>query len=268
MLPILLSVGPIKIYSYGLFLAVGLFLALYFWWKMGRDEHFDEIALFDGYFLSLIIFLLAGRAAYVMMHSADFGSIYRTLALLAFPGINGVVGIVAAIIFIILFARAHDWDEWKVADAMVVSLAIALIFGSMGGLMNGSNPGMEVSWGLKYAGQEVARAPLDVLMLLWSILTFGIVSRVRKNFRFYTWYKGESSTAQEGLASLVFLGLAGLYYLVAPWLDQDVWRVGFAPVQAIMGLGMMIVSGFLIYKRVGRRNEGIWSKLKSITRRK
>ena len=268
MLPILLSLGPIKIYSYGLFLAIGLFLALYFWWKMGRDEHFDEIALFDGYFLSLIVFLLAGRAAYVMIHSADFGSIYRTLGLLAYPGVNGVVGIIAAVIFIILFARSHGWDEWKVADSVVVAIAITLIFGSMGGLLNGSNPGMEASWGLKYAGQDVARVPLDVLMLLWSIVTFGVVSRVRKNFRFYAWYKGESSIAQEGLASLVFLALVGLYYLVAPWIDDGMWRVGFVPVQSIVGLGVIMVSGFLIYKRVGRRNEGIWSKLKSVIRRK
>lgn len=268
MLPILVSLGPIKIYSYGLFLAIGLFLALYFWWKMGRDEHFDEIALFDSYFLSLIIFLVAGRAAYVVAHGSDFSSAYQILALLAFPGVNALIGIVAAVIFVILFARAHGWDTWKVADSVVVAMSLALMFCNIGGVLNGSNPGMEVSWGLKYAGQDTARVPLDILMLVWSMITFGVVSRVRKNFRFYAWYKGEASTAQEGLAALIFVVLVGGYYLVAPWIDQGVWRIGVIPVQAMFGLLAVCGSGYLIYKRVGRRNEGIWGKLKSVIRRK
>lgn len=268
MLPILLSLGPIKIYSYGVLLTIGLFLALYFWWKMGRDEHFDEIALFDGYFLSLIIFLLAGRAGYVLMHVPDFGSVYKIVALLAYPGVSGVAGIMVAGIFMILFARSHGWDGWKVADSAVVTLSLVLIFASVGGLLNGSNPGMEASWGLQYAGQSVPRVPLDILMILWSLLTFGIVARVRKNFRFYAWYKGESSIAQEGLAFLVFVLMVGGYYLVAPWIDQNVWRVGVVPGQVLLGLLAVLTSGYLIYKRVGRRNEGIWSKLKSVIRRK
>lgn len=268
MLPILVSLGPIKIYSYGVFLAIGLFLALYFWWKMGRDEHFDEIALFDSYFLSLLVFLLTGRTAYVLMHTDDFGSIYQVLGLLSYPGINAVMGILGAVLFVILFARSHDWDVWKVADTIVVALSIALIFGSIGGFLNGSNPGMEASWGLRYPTQEVARVPLDILMLLWSIVTFGVVSRVRKNFRFYSWYKGESSMARDGLASLVFVMLVGSYYVIVPWMDQNLWKVGIFPGQVLLGLLVIMASGYLIYKRVGRRNEGIWSKLKNIIRRK
>jgi len=33
----------------GVVMALGVFVALYFWWKMGRDEHLDEIELFDSY---------------------------------------------------------------------------------------------------------------------------------------------------------------------------------------------------------------------------
>ncbi len=252
----------------GVCLVIGLFLSLYFWWKMGRDEHFDEIALFDGYFLSLITFLFAGRLGYVLTHASDLGTFYRSIALLAYPGINTVVGIVAAIIFIILFARSHGWDEWKVADSVAVALSIVLIFGSLGGLLNGNNPGMPASWGLIYPGQETPRVPLDILMIAWSVITFGVVSRVRKNFRFYSWYKGESSMAQEGLASLIFVMLVGIYYLGAPWIDQNVWKVGVMPGQFLVGLICVGVSGLLIYKRVGRRNEGLWSKLKSVIRRK
>ena len=84
MLPILIELGPIKIYAFGVCLTLGIFLALYFWWKMGREEHFDEISLFDSYFLSLIVFLISGRLGYILLHWEELGTLYRSLALLAF----------------------------------------------------------------------------------------------------------------------------------------------------------------------------------------
>lgn len=268
MLPILISMGPVKIYSYGLMLAIGLFIGLYYWWKMGRDEHFDEIALFDAYFLSLIVFVIFGRAAYVLLHLADLDTFYRMLAILAYPGIDGVVGIITSVIFVIMFARSHSWDEWRVVDSLAVVLSLVLIFGSLGGFLNGSNPGMEASWGLKYTSQDQPRVPLDILMLLWSVVIFGVVSRVRKNFRFYSWYKGESSIAKDGLAGLIFIVLTGIYYMLAPWIDQNVWKVGIVPGSSLLGLMGTAIAGYLIYKRVGRRNEGVWGKLKTLIGRK
>ena len=268
MLPILLSLGPIKIYSYGVFITLGLFLALYFWWKMGRDEHWDEITLFDGFFLSLIVYLGAGRLGYVFGHMADVGTIYRSFAILAYPGINIVVGIVAVFIFLIFFARANNWNEWRVADAVVVSTSIILAFGGIAGFLNGSNPGREVSWGVMYPGQTVNVIPVDVWILLWAIVTFAVVSRVRKNFRFYSWYKGDSSVVQEGLASIFFVMLAGVFYLGVGWIDRINWKIGFVPVEFLIGLLMIVGSIFVINQRVGRRDTGLWGKLSNIIRRK
>ena len=100
--------------------------------------------------------------------------------------------------------------------------------------------------------------------MLWAIVSFAIVSRVRKNFRFYAWYKGESSMAQEGLASLVFALLIGIYYLVAPWIVQGSWLIWRVPGQFVVGALIVIGSIYLIQRRVGRREMGIWDKLKSI----
>lgn len=264
MLPILISLGPIKIYSYGVCFAIGLFISLYFWWKMGRDEHFDEIALFDGFFLSLITFFVAGRLGYVALHMSELGTLYRTLALLSYPGLNITIGIVASMIFMWLFARSNDWHVWKVADAYVVSLSILLATCGLGGLLNGSNPGKPASWGLMYPGQDMTRIPVDIWILLWAFVTFAVVSKVRKNFRFYSWYKGESSTAQEGLASLIFVLAGGMYYVVAAWIDQIGWKVGAVPGEFIVGIILMATSAYFIDQRAGRRDTNIWSKLKEV----
>lgn len=229
---------------------------------MGRDEHWDEISLFDGFFLASIIFLVVGRVGYVMLHFEEMGTLYRSLAFLAFPGMNAQIGIVASTIFMVLFARAQDWQVWKVMDSYSVALSILLVLAGLGGLLNGSNPGLEASWGMMYPGESVARIPVDLWIFGWSIVTFATVSRVRKNFRFYEWYKGEASVAREGLASLIFLMSIGLYYLVAGFINQIQWNLGIAPGESLLGVLMMLVGGYLISQRVGRRDDTLWSKLK------
>lgn len=264
MLPILISLGPVKIYSYGVVMIIGFFLSLYWWWKMGRDEHWDEISLFDGFFLSTIIFLLFGRIGYVLLHMEEVGTLYRSLAFLAFPGISAQVGIVACTIFMILFARSQGWQVWKVMDSYVVALAILLVLSGLGGLLNGSNPGIEANWGMMYPGETVARVPVDIWIFVWSIITFATVSRVRKNFRFYEWYKGEASVAKEGLATLIFLISVGLYYVVTGFINQIEWNLGVVPGESLLGLLMMGLGGYLISQQVGRRDGAWWSKLKGI----
>lgn len=231
---------------------------------MGRDEHWDEIALFDGFFLSSIVYLVAGRIGYVLLNMGEVGTLYRSLALLAYPGINQISGIVATFIFIMLFARAHNWDEWKTADSYVVSLSIVLAMGGLGGLLNGSNPGFPASWGLMYPGEIVTRIPVDLFIFAWSLITFAIVSRVRKNFRFYGWYKGESSVAREGLAALVFILCAGVYYAALGWIKEPILRVWILPLEFIAGIGLLLGGLMLIRQRVGRRDDTVWGKLKEI----
>lgn len=255
-MPILLSLGPIKLYSYGVFLVIGLFLSLYFWWKMGRDEHWEEITLFDGFFLSLLTYFVFGRVGYSLLHPEAVGTLYRLLAILAYPGISAVTGIVAVIICMILFARSQEWQVWKALDALVVSLSMVLFFGGIGGLLNGSFPGKALSWGMLYPGETVKRIPLDVLVIVWALFTFALVSRVRKNFRFYSWYKGEASTAQEGLAAHFFGVMVGVYYVMVGWMDQMTQKVWIFPVEFLLGLGIVLLFLYLIKQRSGKHDTG------------
>lgn len=254
MLPILLSIGPIKIYSYGVFLAIALFIGLYFWWKMGRDEHFDETELFDGFFLSLLSFFLGGRLAYVLLH-ADLHTWYRSVAFLAYPGLSVSAGIVLAVIYMVLYARAKGWETSRVLDVVAVTLAGIIMIGSIGALLNGTNPGIVSNMGMVFPGDSDKRLSVDFWTLLWGIFTFGVVSRVRKQFRFFAWYKGEASTAKEGLAFLFLLLLTGFYLMVAGLIDDVRFKIWVIPGITLLGFLLVLASGAIIYFRSGRARQ-------------
>lgn len=262
MLPILLKFGPITIYSYGVFLALGLFVGLYWFWKIGRDEHWEETKLFDMYFVALFVYLSVGRLGYVLIHP-ELYSLSAALSLFAHPGILPSVGVLAASGVVILMARKAEWEIWKVLDAWVVVVATVSVLTSIGAILNGSMPGIVSSTlGYVHPGDTVARIPVDVWSFFWSLITFGVVSRVRKNFRFYSWYKGEASVAKDGLAALMWLVLVAGYYLVAGFMLEGK-RIGFIPTLSIYGLVGICLVAVVIYWRGGKnRGEALLSRIK------
>lgn len=251
-MPVLVSLGPVKLYSFGFFLFVGLILGLYFWWKLGRDEHYDETALFDAFFLGLIAFFVVGRSGYIALHSEDLGTVYRFIAFLRYPGLSYVSGIVGAVTSIFLFARSRSWNTWKILDSLAVTLAIILVIGSMGAFLNGSNPGREMAIGLTFPEIPGKRFPIDLLGSLWFLAAFAVTSRVRRSFRFYTWYKGDASEAKDGLAALVFLAFAGVYFVFRGFLDDVITHISFIPLMSIGGLIMVLLTAVLVRSRSGK----------------
>lgn len=252
MLPILISVGPIKIYSMGVFLFLGLFAGLYWWWKIGRDEHWEETQLFDSYFLSLFTFLMGGRVIYVLSHP-DLHHAWKAWAIFAYPGISWVGGIIIATITMWLFSRRVQWEAWKMLDAWATVLTTIMFVASIGAILNGSNPGKIVSWGLAYPGSIEKHIPVDIWFFLWSLFSFAIVSRVRKYFRFYSWYKRDASVAKDGLAALILILLAGVYFLVAGIIDANIYYNGAV---------LILIAGCMIVLRSGKnRGSELLNKL-------
>lgn len=252
MLPILIELGPIRIYSYGFFMFIGLFLGLFWWWKMGRDEHFDEVALFDSAFVSMFIYFIIGRITYVMTYW-NGSSLSQTMALFARPGIVPWVGIVGVFLFLSIFSRIRRWNVWRVYDVLVVALSVVLTFASFGGFLNGSNPGKEFkTLSVLYIGVENPVFPVDAIGVIWFFVTFIIVSRVRKNFRFYLWYKAEKGNTKDGLASLVFGVSVGLYYMIRGVVDDGALLVSRISYMSVLGLVLFLVSIAMIVKFSGK----------------
>lgn len=262
MLPILLKLGPITIYSYGIFLTLGLFTGLYWFWKMGRDEHWDETWIFDAYFASVAMYLIFGRLGYVLFNP-DLHNLGRALSLLSHPGILSVAGILAALITTMLLARRAELELWKVLDAWSVVVSIVFVIGSIGAILNGSMPGLQSSMlGYIHPGDTVPRLSGDLWTFIWSLITFGVVSRVRKNFRFYSWYKGEASVAKDGLAALVMITLSGFYATVSGLIleGQRIWVI---PRLSLIGVSIITISILVIYYRSGKnRGENLLARLR------
>jgi len=61
--PVLFDLGLVKIYTWGLIVAIGVYLAYYFLKKSGCDEHCERL-----FFLSLVLGFLGSRILYITGH--------------------------------------------------------------------------------------------------------------------------------------------------------------------------------------------------------
>ncbi|MEI6690887.1 MAG: prolipoprotein diacylglyceryl transferase family protein [bacterium] len=251
MLPILVTIGSFKLYSFGVFFATALFFGLYWWWKLGRDEHLEEVALFDTYFLSVFAFLIIGRIGYVLTHLSDFENIYRMLGIIAFPGLSFLSGVMGAMLVMIVSSYYQEWEIWKILDNLAVSFGIIFLIASVGGLLNGSTPGIPVAWGLQYPGFAEPRLPLDIVQILWAGIYFVVVSHVRKNFRFFAWYRNDRTVAADGLPTLVAMAMGGMLYIIRGLLENS-WKVGGVSYYLLGGVMVVLISSVLIYFSSGR----------------
>lgn len=224
------------IYVYGVIMFVGVLLSLYYWWVMGREEHWDETALFDSFFLSLFAYLIVGRLGYVALHASALNTPYRVLALLSYPGINVVAGALAVCLSIVLLARERGWQVWKALDALAVSSSLVGVFGMVAYALN-SRPG----WGE------------TIWSVFIAVVTFVCSARVRKNFRFYAWYKHDASVARDGLSMLTMVGMVGVYCLGIPWLRPPALTLWIIPLEFLVGVGLVLLSGYLTLTFSGRQ---------------
>lgn len=234
----------LQIYTYGVLFTLGIVAGLYYFWKMGRSEHLPEISLFDAFFISLLMYFLIGRGAYALLNGME---LQGAVAILSHPGIHNFFGSIGAALSMMLISKIKGWELAKMMDLSAVSFSVMMIFVSLGGLINRNNPGREIPWGISYPGTGKV-FPIDLLSVISAVIIFVIVYRVRKNFRFYGWYKGEKSVAPEGLAALVLLLLLGVYYALRFFVESS-----YPYLMLMLSLILLAVSSVMIYIRSGKR---------------
>lgn len=214
----------------GVAMFVAVFVGMYYFWRMGREEHWEEESLFDVYFLGLLSFFFFGRLGYVLFAS-ELNGLWESLSLLVKPGLNYGVGVVAAAVVMYLAGVRKEWERWKLFDTLAVTSLLVVAIGAVGNLLNRG------------------RLVLDLTTLVWAWASWGVVTMVRKNFRFYQWYKGEASVAKDGLAALISLGLVGLWFVLTGVISKNWW--------GLSGLLLIALAGVLTYLRSGRKIEVI-----------
>lgn len=202
MLPVLLNLGFIKIYTFGVFLVLGFFWATFLLWKNIRLTSFKEEDVFDGLFLSLLGALFFGRLVYVILNFKEFGfSILKFILINGYPGISLYGSVFGGFLVLYLFSNVRKINFNELVDYFVTPLFIALVFSKVGTFFSGVEIGTKTNFLLKikYVGFDGFRHLVGLyeglILIIGALIAYKILFEIRREkfykgflLKFFIWF--------------------------------------------------------------------------------
>ncbi|MDB5038402.1 MAG: lgt [Bacteriovoracaceae bacterium] len=254
MYPLLFQIGPLKLYTYGLMMAVGFFTAIS--WAVRRAPRYGVSAEFISNLSWILVVggVVGGRLGYIIFEESISDLFSFKLFEVWKGGMVFYGGFIVAVLGALYYSRKHKVPFLTVADIMAPTIALGHAFGRIGCLFAGCCYGKQCTlpWAITFTN-PLSLAPLHVPLhptqLYESIglfLTVGILLLVQKHQKFM----GE-----------IFVVYLSLYAILRTTVETfrgdedrgfvDFW--GLYPNQwlstsTFIGAGMLAVAAFVFWK--------------------
>ncbi len=263
MYPILFDFGPVKIFTYGFFLALAFVTAIY---VAGREAGRLSLPIgrfYDLCFYIILAALIGSRLLYVILEYRYFLANPLQIVALWKGGLvfHGGLGLALAVAFFYMHRYHLPWRP--TLDALAVGMPLGQMLGRVGCFMAGCCYGTPTTlpWAVTFTHPESLcplRVPIHPAQLYEALLSgcvFGVVYwlRVRKRF--------------DGQVILTYFILAGLVrfgveFVRSPYDYRGPVFIGL-PLTQIIALSISLVSaGFLCWGifRGGKGEQGVKGK--------
>ena len=132
MLPVLLKLGPLTLHTYGLLMAVGVGLGMWFVYTQARNQGLDAPKLIDAALYTVIISLIGAKIILFIGSFSYYTTYPKELFSLARSGGVFQGGLTFGIIFALWYFRKKKIPTWQAADIIVPGLALGHGFGRIG----------------------------------------------------------------------------------------------------------------------------------------
>ena len=177
--PILTKIGPFTIYSYGLMVALGFGIAVYFIYRRAPKFHIDRNKIIDLCVIILAAGIIGARLLYVLLNLRYYLSDPIEIIKLSKGGLVWYGGFLAAILAGAIYIKKNKLDFWEIADLISPYAALAQAFGRIGCFLNGCCYGVAASSGFMFAtsrcGDPTLRYPVQLYSAIALILIFSIL---------------------------------------------------------------------------------------------
>lgn len=253
MWPTLVSLGPVYIHTFGIFIFFGVFFGAFKLWRRAKEEGWEETAVIDIWLLSGVMALVAGRLGYAYWHGLEAGlDWYKIMFFTKYPGLSGEAAWWGGTITLLVLALKKKLSFWHFFEIAASALIIAELMVRIGGFFAGTSLGRPApaGWGLSFPGVSDPRWPVQ---LFWAVGLGGVYlafNWLEKHYRSFGWSK-------EGFLAAAYLGLTGVLGLGLGWFEArpNFWGAGAR--LAIGGLILLVRSGIKIKAPVFTRKPAV-----------
>jgi phosphatidylglycerol:prolipoprotein diacylglycerol transferase len=132
MIPILFRIGPLTVHTYGLMMAIGVGMGLWFLFVQGKKQGLDGVKLVDAAFYTILVSLFGAKLILFIGNFNYYTTYPKELFSLARSGGVFQGGLTFGLIFALWYFRRKKIPTWKTADIIAPALALGHGFGRIG----------------------------------------------------------------------------------------------------------------------------------------
>ena len=259
--PVLISIGPLKVYAFGFMLALSFLFAIVISTRRAKKFGLDPQHLLDLSVYVIVAGVLGARLLYVVFHLNEYESIIDVFALWQ-GGATLYGGILLAIFASVWFARRKKINFLLLVDVIAPSLALGIMLTRVGCFMSGCCYGeaTDLPWGVTFpldsaagyycqqlaatAGHPVSLHPTQLYASLYAlaILVFLLLGE--------KWFAKRGTTFG---AMLFFYGVFRFALDFFRYYESNMRVLGSLTLNQLISIGFVLIALFLFFRKTDAR---------------
>lgn len=197
--PVLFKFGPLTIYTYGVFVFIGVFTAYLLSLRQARREDFDTKIFSDMLFWSVVVGFVSARLLYIVIEwrwflKDPFAVVFSRAGFVFFGGIIG------AVIFLYAKGKKNKFNFPKVLDILSTYVPLGHAFGRLGCFFYGCCYGLPTASpiGIQFPPDSPAGLcgvpviPTQLISAFFLVVIYCLLRIIKEFKRFdgqvFTWY--------------------------------------------------------------------------------
>jgi len=192
--PILLKIGSITLYTYGLFVALGFMTAIWFASRRAKARgaaiQHDEIT--DLFLVILISSLVGARLLYVIQNFSLFSDHPLDMFKIWNGGLVFYGGFILALVAAMVYVKYKKFDLWPTADLLAPAIALGHAVGRLGCLFAGCCYGKtcDLPWAITFSDPDslaplgIPLHPTQLYAVFSNLIIFGLLLAMDKKSAF------------------------------------------------------------------------------------
>jgi len=178
--PILFTIGPITIYSYGVMLAISVLVCTYLLSLDAKRYNISQETAYDLVFWCMIGGILCARIFYVFIEWSYFSNNLLEIPMLQKGGLAWQGGFLGGVLSGVWFARRNKLSLRPLLDLVAPYIALGQSIGRIGCFFNGCCYGKPVAWGIYFPTQQANLYPTQLFETAGLFIIFLILKQVQK----------------------------------------------------------------------------------------
>ncbi|MCP4671919.1 MAG: prolipoprotein diacylglyceryl transferase [Desulfobacula sp.] len=252
--PILINIGSLNLYTYGLFMALGFLTAMWVSKIIARPHSISNDTITDVFFVILVSALVGARLLYVLINFKSYQNNLLGIFQIWNGGLVFFGGFLAAVIACIIYFKKKNLDIWETADILSPGIAIGHAIGRIGCLFAGCCYGKrcDLPFAIKFTNLE-SLAPLNVY--LHPTQVYSMISNLTLFF-ILLWLQRHKKF--NGMVFLIYVMLYSLFRSIIEFFRGD-FRGDFIFdfISMSQGIGFMVsLTAFFILIKLSRSFHG------------